>query len=615
MASSSINTTDDIESALLCIPEDQTGPMRSIRPTFLPTYNNSNDPTGIPPKLHSPEPIWEFRTKSRVLSRRQSLSLPTIAREHEDGLAFKNASLHNLRRSVDNSDIDTSGSNVGLNISNHSHVLPAVDEIHEFDTGSTNIDILSPDDSHETHQFVQDGDETDSVISMTPSTNSLRSSLGGMVDGLRRRVSLDNIRKRPNKRSENDPQTGSSFHAPSYSFLAKDDSKAKVSVQVGHRWWRGIFFVSLLSIVACIITLWAPYPIGARRPSEMVAQYPWSNGCKGLQSCICPRETICADDLMSMIFLTIARASAWFDYPLYMILFLSKARNLNNFLQKTILKCWVNFSDYHRVHALFGIIVGIESTSHGFFHILRWARRKDDIQLLWTHQTGITGLVALLLGWLIVLPMAVPFLKNKISFEWRKGLHYLSIVWGACLMYHAPQRIYWLIGTPLVIYVADHLFGLFHKTNLVENAYFERLGDSSCVVTFENPPSFGKQNSAYVYLMLPWLSKYQFHAFSVYPSNKPNHSQLCISSAGGWTASMMKEISTPTHKPAFIVGPYLSPFSSPAMDCENLIAVASGIGITPAISLIKNYTCTRRRLNLIWICRDPGLVEYFLNTY
>ena len=116
-------------------------------------------------------------------------------------------------------------------------------------------------------------------------------------------------------------------------------------------------------------------------PTETIATMPWSNGCQGLQSCICPRETICADDLLSMIFLTVARSTAWADYPLYMLMFMSKANNLNNFLQRTALRCWINFSDYHRVHSLFGIIVGFESTSHTFFHILRSARRNDDIQV------------------------------------------------------------------------------------------------------------------------------------------------------------------------------------------------------------------------------------------
>lgn len=76
----------------------------------------------------------------------------------------------------------------------------------------------------------------------------------------------------------------------------------------------------------------------------------------------------------------------------------------------------------------------------------------------------------------------------------------------------------------------------------------------------------------------------------------------------------MQEISAPAHKPAFVVGPFLSPFSSPAMDSENLVVVASGIGVTPAISLIKQYSSSTRKVNLIWICRDAGLVEHFASN-
>ena len=171
-------------------------------------------------------------------------------------------------------------------------------------------------------------------------------------------------------------------HLPTYEFLRKDnDKKEGRSLLPNGKWWHSVFLFSLISMIACILTLWLPYPFGARMNSEQVAAMGYSKGCQGVQTCICPRETICADDLLSMIFLTIARASAWFSYPLYMLLFLSKANNLNNFLQTTALRCWINFSDYHHVHSLFGIIVGFESTSHSFFHILRWARRNNDIQV------------------------------------------------------------------------------------------------------------------------------------------------------------------------------------------------------------------------------------------
>ena len=223
------------------------------------------------------------------------------------------------------------------------------------------------------------------------------------------------------------------------------------------------------------------------------------------------------------------------------------------------------------------------------------------LQLLWTSQTGITGLIAIIVTPFIVLPMTVPYLKKCISFEWRKFLHYLCIVWGVALMFHAPQRIFWLVGIPVFVYVTDKIVEGLFRCHLLESAHFQRLGDTSCLISFENPPGFGKQNSAYVYLMLPWLSKYQFHAFTVFPCTKPNHSSICIHKCGDWTGKLMDAITTPTHKPCFVVGPFLSPFSSPAMDSENLVAVASGIGVTPAISLIKQYSSTSRRLNLVWI--------------
>lgn len=103
--------------------------------------------------------------------------------------------------------------------------------------------------------------------------------------------------------------------------------------------------------------------------------------------------------------------------------------------------------------------------------------------------------------------MVLPYLKKKMPFELRKGLHYLFLVWGVALMNHAPQRIVWLIGVPFCIYLADKLVGAVSKTHLLESAHFERLSDSVCLVTFENPPQFGNQNAAYVYLFLPWLSK------------------------------------------------------------------------------------------------------------
>ena len=82
----------------------------------------------------------------------------------------------------------------------------------------------------------------------------------------------------------------------------------------------------------------------------------------------------------------------------------------------------------HR-HAFAGTLAGLDVFWHSIWHIVRWALAGEH-HLLWTHATGISGLISLAVTPLIVLPMAVPCLRRRIRFEWRKYLHYLSVVWA-----------------------------------------------------------------------------------------------------------------------------------------------------------------------------------------
>ena len=84
-----------------------------------------------------------------------------------------------------------------------------------------------------------------------------------------------------------------------------------------------------------------------------------------------------------------------------------------------------------------------------------------------------------------------------------------------------------------------------------------------------------------------------------------------MSAVGDWTKSLHAHVQEPTRRPAWISGPFASPYST-AGEYDNLILVASGIGITPALSLITTYK-EKRRVNLIWSCRDASLVEFYLD--
>lgn len=59
-----------------------------------------------------------------------------------------------------------------------------------------------------------------------------------------------------------------------------------------------------------------------------------------------------------------------------------------------------------------------------------------------------------------------------------------------------------------------------------------------------------------------------------------------------------------TVRPVWVSGPFVSPYNN-ALNFDNTICVASGIGITPALSIIRAHK-ESRRINLVWACRDSA---------
>ena len=71
---------------------------------------------------------------------------------------------------------------------------------------------------------------------------------------------------------------------------------------------------------------------------------------------------------------------------------------------------------------------------------------------------------------------------------------------------------------------------------------------------------------------------------------------------GNWTKEVHAQLQRNTVRPAWIQGPFVSPYNN-ALAFDNTICVATGIGITPALSVIRAHRDSRR-INLIWACRD-----------
>jgi len=215
---------------------------------------------------------------------------------------------------------------------------------------------------------------------------------------------------------------------------------------------------------------------------------------------------------------------------------------------------------------------------------------------------------------IIGVPALSGALRRLLPWEFRARAHVIfSILFAVCIASHAPDTHIFLVASiAFGAYLIDWLFSHFLRTFKVTSSYFTRL-EHGVELRFKNPPGFASEHNGYIYLMVPFISKYQWHAFSVYPHHElEDHSCVHIHACGDWTEQLFDETVQETRRPVWVQGPFASPFST-ATDFDNLILVATGIGITPALAVMHDLRA-ERRINLIWLTRDASMVQFYLDS-
>ena len=106
--------------------------------------------------------------------------------------------------------------------------------------------------------------------------------------------------------------------------------------------------------------------------------------------------------------------------------------------------------------------------------VVRWAVQGNG-RFLYSHITGITGVIALISTMMISLPMLVPWLKTRMTWEQRKGMHYMCIAWGIALVFHAPaMHICYIMGSTVTLYLLDYGYGFWIRTHLIRTLELTR---------------------------------------------------------------------------------------------------------------------------------------------
>ena len=273
--------------------------------------------------------------------------------------------------------------------------------------------------------------------------------------------------------------------------------------------------------------------------------------------------------------------------------------------------------DVHKVHVYCGWTILIDGTVHTAMHVARWADQGNLLQLLLHHPTGISGLV--IVGSLLAICVPMIFCVGRLRFELRKYLHYLFIPFALGLCFHAPPSAFpnggfglWIFSTLLILYLLDSSYCFFFLTERIETTQFDVL-PTGFGMTFKVSKAFQERGAqgGYCFVAFEWIDRLEWHAFSLFenPEN-PQERQLFACVSGDWTAKVHKALQRDTVRPAYIQGPFPSVYDN-SVAYDNQILVASGIGVTPALSVIRAHKDSRR-INLIWAVRDKHLLEFFL---
>jgi hypothetical protein len=330
--------------------------------------------------------------------------------------------------------------------------------------------------------------------------------------------------------------------------------------------------------------------------STDVGSTQWTSTIENIT--ICPRPSICSEGLHQVLWVCGARLSAYFMYPALGAVFLTKCHALCTVLASTILNVFVPLADLHHTHARLGHAVAFMTIIHAVSHVVRWALR-GELHMLHSHAAGLSGVIAMLCMMPVWFLMGGPeALRKRFLWETRKTAHLLSVVSAVSLLWHTTRlRIF--MGIIVGIYCLDRFYVSFKLTYRIEKPVFRRL-PNGVQLSFPHPPNWHKETTGYVNIMVPWVSKTQWHPFSVYGHPQlHDHSSVCINAAGDWTRQLHKSIVRPTSRPVWVQGPFASPYQG-AVEYDNLLLVASGAETSKDFFLLAPFYCYYK-LN---ICQD-----------
>jgi len=336
-------------------------------------------------------------------------------------------------------------------------------------------------------------------------------------------------------------------------------------------------------------------------------------------------------------FITIARGFGQLLNFNCALILIPVMRNILTALRKTWIHKFFPWDANIRFHRQLAWWIAFCGTMHGGAHYLNYRDAADAGDLsVWDlgYKTlaGWTG-HAISIVMIFMYTTAQESIKRN-HFNWFYLFHHLFLAFYVFLFFHGPRFKYWLVG-PAVLYLCERLLREYRGHQSVSVLSTIKHPSDVLEVRFQKP-HFKYRCGQYLYLNCPYISKYEWHPFTISSSPMDEYVSVHIRCVGPWTRAFdnlvgpanvgdtieVEKNEAPDGSPLLRVD---GPFGSASEDVFNYkvaFLCGAGIGVTPFASILKTISyhlqdpilrskMKLRKVYFFWISREHTAFEWF----
>ncbi|XP_022135163.1 ferric reduction oxidase 8, mitochondrial [Momordica charantia] len=268
----------------------------------------------------------------------------------------------------------------------------------------------------------------------------------------------------------------------------------------------------------------------------------------------------------------------------------------------------IQFEASVKYHIWLGTAMVLFATFHGASTLFIWGLSNQIQDQMWKWQnTGriyIAGEITLITG-LVIWITSLPQIRRR-KFEIFYYTHHLYIVFFVFFLFHAGDRHFYMVFPGLFLFGIDKVLRIIQSRTETCVVSAQILPCKAVELTLPKDQRLKYKPTSVVYVKIPRISRFQWHAFSLISSSSVNDDTMSIvvKCDKSWTRSLYDMISAEREGESnqlkcisiAVEGPY-GPASMDFLRYDHLLLIAGGIGVTPLLSILQEITSMQKSSN------------------